>query len=138
IFKQLKTPVNDDDISKISSSKDDTKTEILLWYHYAEGFEKQVKKILNNTRITTNKSKSKVYRELLTRLVDVDLQTLQKRTQRANTVYNLFKKIGVDKIRRIKIYGFYSIADLTIPQIKTIENYFLLQQLEISRLFWIL
>ncbi|CAG8550875.1 3909_t:CDS:2, partial [Racocetra fulgida] len=112
---QLKTPVNDDDISEISSSEDDTKSvekndttsglallynkanrnkeyamhtnqaKILSWYHYAEGFEKQVKKILNNIRITTNKAKLKVYRELLTHLVDVDLQTLQKRTQRANT-----------------------------------------------------
>ncbi|CAG8484487.1 2044_t:CDS:1 [Racocetra persica] len=126
IFKQLKTPV--DDISEVISSSKDTsivekndtisglvllynkanhnkehatyanQAEILSWYHYAEEFEKQVKKILNNTRVSINKAKLKVYRELLTYLVDVDLQTLQKRTQRANTVYNLFKKIGVDKI----------------------------------------
>ncbi|CAG8525110.1 17370_t:CDS:2, partial [Racocetra fulgida] len=90
IFKQLKTYV--DDISKvISSSEDDTtsvikknnitsehtkyanQAEILSWYYYAEGFEKEVKKILNNTRITINKTKSKVYKKLLTHLVDVDL-----------------------------------------------------------------
>ena len=46
--------------------------------------------------------------------------TLRKKTQRAVKIFKLFRKIGVDKIKRVISYS----AKLTTTQIRTIEQHF--------------
>jgi len=49
---------------------------------------------------------------------------LQKQTQRARKIHELFEKIGIDKVKYIKIYSANSIAELSDSQIQTIIDYF--------------
>ncbi|CAG8521728.1 16476_t:CDS:2, partial [Gigaspora rosea] len=49
---------------------------------------------------------------------------LQGKTQKAIKIYNLFEKIGIDKIKYIKIYTTNAISELTNNKIQTIINYF--------------
>ncbi|PKK79199.1 hypothetical protein RhiirC2_727970 [Rhizophagus irregularis] len=47
-----------------------------------------------------------------------------KKTQRAVKIYKLFRKIGVDKIKRVISYSANAISKLTTTQIRTIEQHF--------------
>ncbi|CAG8828996.1 23161_t:CDS:1, partial [Dentiscutata erythropus] len=46
------------------------------------------------------------------------------RINRARKVYEFTEKIGVDKIKYIKMYNANAIADLSVSQIQTIIDYF--------------
>ncbi len=50
--------------------------------------------------------------------------TILKQTQRARSIYKLFEKIGIDKIKYITIYNVNSILELFDSQIQTIVDYF--------------
>jgi hypothetical protein len=52
------------------------------------------------------------------------LKILCKKTQRAVKIFKLFRKIGVDKIKRVISYSAISISKLTASQIRKIEQYF--------------
>ncbi|CAG8633867.1 9752_t:CDS:2, partial [Ambispora gerdemannii] len=50
--------------------------------------------------------------------------TILKQTQRARSIYKLFEKIGIDKIKYITTYSANSILELSDSQIQTIIDYF--------------
>ena len=50
--------------------------------------------------------------------------TLRKKTQRAVKIFKLFRKIGVDKIKRVISYSANAISKLTASQIRSIEQHF--------------
>ncbi|CAG8593412.1 13444_t:CDS:1 [Ambispora gerdemannii] len=80
--------------------------EIRCWYYYAEEFEKKVMGIRDNDRkIGDQQARTKVYDEIRDHLSGITKVTLRKKTQRARAIYNLFKKIGVEKIKRVHSYS---------------------------------
>ncbi|CAG8551398.1 10756_t:CDS:2, partial [Racocetra fulgida] len=89
-----------------------TQVEILSWYKFAEKFDNRVKEILANQRIAIKTAKTEAYKEILKRLPGIKLETLRKRTQKANTIYTLFKYVGIDKIDRIRSYSANEISNL--------------------------
>src|SRR6266498_1655115 len=50
--------------------------------------------------------------------------TILKQIQRARSIYKLFEKIGIDKIKYITTYSVNSISELFDSQIQTIIDYF--------------
>ncbi|RHZ80845.1 hypothetical protein Glove_131g93 [Diversispora epigaea] len=95
--------------------------EIRCWYYYAEEFEKKVMSIRDNDRrIGDQQARTKVYDEIRDHLSGITKDTLRKKTQRARAIYNLFKKIGVEKIKRVHSYSADAIASLTVSQMQTI------------------
>ncbi|CAG8587653.1 5505_t:CDS:2 [Diversispora eburnea] len=95
--------------------------EIRCWYYYAEEFEKKVMSIRDNDRrIGDQQARTKVYDEIRDHLSGITKDTLRKKTQRARAIYNLFKKIGVKKIKRVHSYSADAIASLTVSQMQTI------------------
>ena len=67
--------------------------------------------------------KRQIYDFIITQL-GTKRNTLLKQTQRARSIYKLFEKIGIDKIRYITTYSANSIAELSDSQIQTIIDYF--------------
>ena len=55
---------------------------------------------------------------------DTKRNTILKQTQKARSIYKLFEKIGIDKIRYITTYSANSIAELSDSQVQTIIDYF--------------
>src|SRR5438034_796231 len=97
--------------------------EILCWYHYVIEFDNQVKNVMKTNRIGEKKAKGQIYDFIIAQL-GTKRNTLLKQTQRARSIYKLFEKIGIDKIRYITTYSANSIAELSDSQIQTIIDYF--------------
>ena len=97
--------------------------EILCWYHYVIEFDNQVKNVMKTNRIGEKKVKGQIYDFIIAQL-GTKRNTLLKQTQRARSIYKLFEKIGIDKIRYITTYSANSIAELSDSQIQTIIDYF--------------
>src|SRR3954447_4299976 len=58
------------------------------------------------------------------RCPEISCRRLQGKTQKAVKIYNLFEKIGVDKIKYITSYSASSISELTNDKIQAIiDNY---------------
>ncbi|CAG8826388.1 25548_t:CDS:2, partial [Racocetra persica] len=66
-------------------------------------------------------AKSMIYKEIMSHLSYVTQETLRKRTQRANIIYNLFSAIGVDKISRIKSFSANTLSNLKTQDIELIK-----------------
>src|SRR6266542_3240868 len=97
--------------------------EILCWYHYVIEFDNQVKNVMKTNRIGEKKAKGQIYDFIIAQL-GTKRNTLLKQTQRARSIYKLFEKIGINKIRYITMYSANSIAELSDSQIQTIIDYF--------------
>ncbi|CAJ0845311.1 15333_t:CDS:2, partial [Entrophospora sp. SA101] len=68
--------------------------------------------------------KGQVYDFIIQQLPNTKRENLCKQTQKALRVYNLFEKIGMDKIQYIKTYTADSISRFTNLQIQTIIDHF--------------
>ncbi|CAG8792092.1 14138_t:CDS:1, partial [Gigaspora rosea] len=97
--------------------------EILCWYHYVIEFDNQVKNVMKIKRIGEKKAKGQIYDFIIAQL-GTKRNTLLKQTQRARSIYKLFEKIGIDKIKYITTYSANSISELSDSQIQTIIDYF--------------
>ncbi|RGB26472.1 hypothetical protein C1646_770397 [Rhizophagus diaphanus] len=114
--------------------------EILCWTLYAQDFRVQLDEIIKNCkgRFGEKKARSLLYdsiadqlsilrkkrsQELGLQLRDISRDSLRKKTQRAEKLYNLFGKVGMDKIKYIKSYSANSISELTNEQIQEIIEY---------------
>ena len=78
---------------------------------------------MKTNRIGEKKAKGQIYDFIIAQL-GTKRNTLLKQTQRARSIYKLFEKIGIDKIRYITTYSANSIAELSDSQIQTIIDYF--------------
>ena len=78
---------------------------------------------MKTNRIGEKKAKGQIYDFIIAQL-DTKRNTLLKQTQRARSIYKLFEKIGIDKIKYITTYSANSISELFDSQIQTIVDYF--------------
>jgi hypothetical protein len=101
--------------------------EILCWYYYRKKFIIQVNEITKGNKIGEKKAKGIIYDKMLENLSilhkkrskEMGLQLpkitrkyLQGKTQKAVKIYNLFEKIGMDKIKYITTYTANAISKL--------------------------
>ncbi|RHZ52557.1 hypothetical protein Glove_460g18 [Diversispora epigaea] len=115
--------------------------EILCWCYYGKEFITQVNETIKNGKgkVGEKKAKGIIYDKMLEdlsilrkkrsedtglQLPEISRKYLQGKTQKAVKIYKLFEKIGVDKIKYIKIYSANSISELTNDKIQTIINHF--------------
>jgi hypothetical protein len=75
-------------------------------------------------KVGMKKAKGLIYNFILTHNLDTKRKTLYQRISRAKKVYEFTKKIGIDKIKYIKMYSANSIAELSDSQIQPIVDYF--------------
>ncbi|GBC50843.1 hypothetical protein GLOIN_2v1838494 [Rhizophagus irregularis DAOM 181602=DAOM 197198] len=93
--------------------------EILCWYHYGRNFVFQLEALCDNNKIGEKKARGLIYDEVVKQvnilrkkrsqntgvpLPDITRDGLRKKTQRAEKIYKLLEKIGLDKIQYIKSY----------------------------------
>ncbi|CAG8684867.1 248_t:CDS:1, partial [Ambispora gerdemannii] len=97
--------------------------EITCWYYYIIEFDNQVRDLMKSDNIGEKKAKGQIYDFIIAQL-NAKRKTLQKQTQKARKVYNLFEKIGMDKIQYIKTYSADTISKFTNSQIQTIIDHF--------------
>jgi hypothetical protein len=100
--------------------------EISCWYYYGKAYEERVDEIKNARRgVSDQSARNQVYDDTMEHLPGgFTKDTLRKKTQRAVKIYKLFRRIGVDKIKRVISYSANAISKLTAPQIRTIEEHF--------------
>ena len=72
--------------------------EILSWYLYAKEFLIMVKDIMVSDRVSEKKAKGQIYDFIVQQLLDTKRDNLYKQTQRAIKIFDLFEKIGIDKV----------------------------------------
>ncbi|CAG8797319.1 22289_t:CDS:2, partial [Dentiscutata erythropus] len=97
--------------------------EITCWHYYIIEFDNQVKNLMKSVHIGEKKAKGQIYDFIIAQL-NTKRKTLQKQTQKARKVYNLFKKIGIDKIQHIKTFSADAISRFTNSQIQMIIDHF--------------
>jgi hypothetical protein len=100
--------------------------EISCWYYYEKAYEERVEEIKNIQKGVSNQSvRNQVYYDTMEHLPGgFTKDTLRKKTQRAVKIFKLFRKIGVDKIKRVISYNVNAISKFTASQIQSIEQYF--------------
>jgi hypothetical protein len=80
---------------------------------------------MNEYKVGEKKAKGMIYDNLVKLLPPgTKRNTILKQTQRARSIYKLFEKIGIDKIKYITTYSANSISELSDSQIQTIIDYF--------------
>src|SRR5581483_5121043 len=80
---------------------------------------------MNKYKVGEKKAKGMIYDDLIKLLpTGTKRNTILKQTQRARSIYKLFEKIGIDKIKYITTYSANSISELSDSQIQTIIDYF--------------
>src|SRR5215469_4666138 len=98
--------------------------EILSWYLYAEKFLIMVKDNMANGKVGEKKAKGQVYDFIIQQLPDTKRDTLCRQTQRAIKIFNLFEKIGIDKVQYITTYSANSISKITNEELQQVINHF--------------
>src|ERR1044071_3696818 len=100
--------------------------EISCWYYYGKAYEERVEEIKNARRgVSDQSARNQVYDDTMEHLPGgFTKDTLRKKTQRAVKIFKLFRKIGVDKIKRVISYSANAISKLTASQIRSIEQHF--------------
>ncbi|CAG8576296.1 4956_t:CDS:2, partial [Paraglomus occultum] len=86
-------------------------------------FDNQVKNLTKSDHIGEKKAKGQIYDFIIAQL-NTKRKKLQKQTQKARKVYNLFEKIGIDKIQHIKTFSADAISRFTNLQIQTVIDHF--------------
>src|ERR1043166_5463659 len=114
--------------------------EILCWYHYGRNFVFQLEALCDNNKIGEKKARGLIYDEVVKQvnilrkkrsqntgvsLPDITRDGLRKKTQRAEKIYKLLEKIGLDKIQYIKLYSANEISKFTNNEIQKIMDHFL-------------
>ena len=115
-------------------------TEILCWYHYGRNFVFQLEALCDKNKIGEKKARGLIYDEVVKQvnilrkkrsqntgvsLPDITRDGLRKKTQRAEKIYKLLEKIGLDKIKYIKSYSANEISKFTNDEIQKIMDHFL-------------
>ena len=113
--------------------------EILCWYHYGRNFVFQLEALCDKNKIGEKKARGLIYDEVVKQvnilrkkrsqdtgvpLPDITRDGLRKRTQRAEKIYKLLEKIGLDKIQYIKSYSANEISKFTNDEIQKIMDHF--------------
>src|SRR5581483_3171167 len=79
---------------------------------------------MNKYKVGEKKAKGMIYDDLIKLLPTGNKRnTILKQTQRARSIYKLFEKIGIDKIKYITTYSANSTSELS-DRIQTIIDYF--------------
>ncbi|CAH1760075.1 8012_t:CDS:2 [Entrophospora sp. SA101] len=99
-------------------------SEISCWCLYAKRFKGMVKDFMINDEIGEKKVKGRVYDFIIKQVPGIKHGNLCKQTQKALKIYNLFEKIGINKIQHIKTYSADTISRFTNLQIQTIIDHF--------------
>ncbi|GES93165.1 hypothetical protein GLOIN_2v1030212 [Rhizophagus clarus] len=109
--------------------------EILCWYYYGKKFITQVNEVTKGNKIGEKKAKGIIYDKMLEdlsilhkkrseetglQLPEITRKYLQGKTQEAVKIYNLFEKVGVDKIKYITTYTANAISELTNDKLQEI------------------
>ncbi|GES80322.1 hypothetical protein GLOIN_2v1620891 [Rhizophagus clarus] len=87
--------------------------KILSWYLYAKEFLIMINDIMANGNVSEKRQKGQVYDFIIQQLPDTKRENLCKQTQRAIKIFNLFEKIGIDKVQYIITYSANSISKIT-------------------------
>ncbi|RGB34226.1 hypothetical protein C1646_702519 [Rhizophagus diaphanus] len=113
--------------------------EILCWYYYGKKFITQVNEVTKGNKIGEKKAKGIIYDKMLEdlsmlrkqrseetglQLPEITRKYLQGKTQKAVKIYNLFEKVGVDKIKYITTYTANAISELTNDKLQEIIGNF--------------
>ncbi|RIB11845.1 hypothetical protein C2G38_2202369 [Gigaspora rosea] len=98
--------------------------EILCWCLYAKGFKYLVRDFMTKYNIGEKKAKGLVYDFIIEQLPNTKRENLCKQTQRAIKIFNLFEKIGTDKVQYIKTYSANSISKFTNEELQKVIDYF--------------
>jgi hypothetical protein len=119
--------------------------EILCWCHYGRNFVFQLETLCDKKRIGEKKARDLIYDEVVKQvnilckkrsseapcgqdtgvpLPDITRDGLRKKTQRAEKIYKLLEKIGLDKIQYIKSYSANEISKFTNDEIQKIMDHF--------------
>ena len=83
-----------------------------------------VKEFMINDKIGEKKAKGQVYDFIIKQVPGIKRKNLCKQTQKALKIYNLFEKIGINKIQHIKTYSAGTVSRFTNLQIQTIIDHF--------------
>ena len=97
------------------------------WYEYGRIFMGRMEEIKNGNRrkIKEQTARQKLYKEIKGNLVgETSLSAIKVNTQRALKIYDLFHKIGIDKINRIKSCSRDNLATLRTEEINKLVEYF--------------
>ncbi|RGB22776.1 hypothetical protein C1646_775567 [Rhizophagus diaphanus] len=98
--------------------------EILCWRNFIIELDNSIDEIMIKEKVGMKKAKGLIYDFILAHNPDTKRNTLYQRINRARKVYEFTKKIGIDRIKYIKMYSANSILELSDSQIQTIVNYF--------------
>ncbi|RHZ45881.1 hypothetical protein Glove_645g52 [Diversispora epigaea] len=93
--------------------------EKLQWYCYSEKCEKKVSTLNSENNISNQMARTQIYDKMMKYLPEIKREYLRKKTQKAKTIYTLFKGIGKDKIRLVS-YSADAISRLTDTQVQNI------------------
>jgi hypothetical protein len=98
--------------------------EISCWYHYGKGYMERVEAIMNFQGCSEKTARKVVYDDIMKHLPGFNRNTVRNKTQGALRIYNLFKKIGMNRIKWVRSYSASFISKLTTTQIQTIVGYY--------------
>ncbi|CAG8766199.1 13038_t:CDS:1, partial [Gigaspora rosea] len=98
--------------------------EILCWCLYAKEFKDLVGDFMTKYNVSEKKAKGLVYGFIIEQLPNTKRENLCKQTQRAIKIFNLFEKIGTDKVQYIKTYSANSISKFTNEELQKVIDYF--------------
>ena len=121
--------------------------EILCWYYYGKKFITQVNETMKNSKIGEKKAKGIIYdimledlsilrkkrsEEMGLQLPEITRKYLQGKIQKAVKIYNLFEKVGMNKIKYITTYTANAILELTNDKLQEIIDNFSKQNLYLN------
>ena len=105
-----------------------TKREtIQYWYRYGQEFKEKLEEIKNGKecKIPDHIARRQLYLGIKNKGIEkVTLSTIKTRTQNSLKVYDLFSKIGPEKIDRIKNCSWNNLAKLSRPEISEMIKHF--------------
>ena len=97
------------------------------WYHLGQKFEQKVEELKNkeeNEEKNNDEIKEELYDGMMKHLIEEKRGTVRKRMQKASRVYEMFMKIGNEKINRIKEICVSVVTTLTDTEIEKIVTHF--------------
>lgn len=98
--------------------------EISCWYRYGKGYMERVDATMNFQGCSEKTARKVVYDDIMKHLPGFNRNTVRNKTQGALRIYNLFKKIGTNRIKWIRSFSSSFISKLTTTQIQTIVGYY--------------
>ena len=104
-----------------------TRETIQHWYKYGQEFKEKLEEIKNGRecKIPDHIARRQLYLGIKNKGIEkVTLSTIKTRTQNSLKVYDLFSKIGPEKIERIKNCSWNNLAKLTRPEIENLIELF--------------